>query len=132
MSHNDTPPSHNDTHLMITRSVLCPAEVPSGIKLPNLSSQSTEFHHLFFATHLLALLKAIECSTGPPGRTNISKLNFASGRTGKTAGPASNKLAKLSLKNNDYSEATMTQLAKNFHLKRFYTSDRNPPFMVFL
>ncbi len=31
-------------------------------------------------------------------RTNISKLNFASGRTGRMAGPASSKLVKLSLK----------------------------------
>ncbi len=52
----------------------------------------------FFVSHLLASLKAIiECSVGPSGRTNISKLNFASGRTGKTAGPASSTLVKLSL-----------------------------------
>ncbi len=30
-------------------------------------------------------------------RTNISKLSFASGRTGRTAGPASSTLVKLSL-----------------------------------
>ncbi len=86
--------------LMITRSVLCPAEVPSGIKLPNISSQTTEFHHLFFTPHLLASLKAIECNTGSSSGTNISKLsklNFASGRTGRTAGPASSTLVKLSL-----------------------------------
>ncbi len=40
-------------------------EVPSEIELPNLSSQSTEFHHIFFAPHLLVPLKAIECSMGP-------------------------------------------------------------------
>ncbi len=31
-------------------------------------------------------------------RTNISKLNFVSGRTGRMAGPASSMLVKLSLK----------------------------------
>ncbi len=35
---------------------------------------------------------------GPFHRTNISKLNFTSGRTGRTAGPASSTLVKLSLK----------------------------------
>ncbi len=33
--------------------------------------------------HLLASLKATECGTGPFVRTNILKLNFASGRTGR-------------------------------------------------
>ncbi len=36
------------------------------------------------------------------------------------------------LKSIENSEATVTQPTKNFHTKRFYTSGRNTPFVVFL
>ncbi len=85
-------------------------QVPSGIKLPNFNCESTEFHHIFFGPHLLASLKAIECSTSPSDRTNISKLNFASGRTGRTAVPSSGTLVKLLLK-------TITIVIKKYYCK---------------
>ncbi len=73
-------------------------EIPLGIKLPNLSSQSTEFHHLFFCAASTGITESNR--TGPSiGPIHISKLNFASGRTGRTAGPANSTLVKLSLIN---------------------------------
>ncbi len=87
---------------MITRPALCPAGSTFWNKTPEsqlpINRISSSF---FFAPHLLASLKAIECSTGPSIGTNISKLsklNFASGRTGRMAGPASSTLVKLSLR----------------------------------
>ncbi len=83
---------------MVTRPALCPARSTFWNKTPKsqlpINRISSSF---FFVPHLLATLKAIECGTGPSGGTNISKLNFASGRTDRTAGPASSTLVKLSL-----------------------------------
>ncbi len=67
-------------------------------KISQISAPSTKFHNLFFVSHLLVSLKAIEFSMGPSVRTNISKLNFASGGTSRTAGPGSSTLVKLSLR----------------------------------
>ncbi len=65
------------------------------IKLPNLSSQSTEFHHLLFCAASIGIDESNRMQYGSFRGTNISKLNFASGRTGRTAGPASNKRKNL-------------------------------------
>ncbi len=80
---------------MINRLALCPAGSTFWNKTPKSQLLINRISSSFFAPHLLASLKAIECSTGLSGRTNISKLNFASGRTGRTTGPASSTLVKL-------------------------------------
>ncbi len=82
---------------MITWPALCPAGNTFWNKIPKSWLPIYRISSSFFALHLLASLKATECSTGPFHRTNISKLNFASGRTGGTAGAASSTLVKLSL-----------------------------------
>ncbi len=46
-------------------------------------------------------------------RTNISKLNFASGRTGRTAGPASSTLVKLSLNKFFWGKASRNKFFEN-------------------
>ncbi len=81
---------------MITRPALCPAGSTFWNKTPKSQLLINRISSSFFVPHLLASLKAIEYSTAPSDETNISKLNFASGRTGRTAGPAST-LVKLSL-----------------------------------
>ncbi len=87
--------------LMITWPALCPARSTPWNKTPESQLPINRISSSFFAPYLLASLKAIECSTGlsnPSGRTNISTLNFANGRTSRMAGPASSTLVKLSLK----------------------------------
>ncbi len=98
---------------MITRPALCPAGSPCWNKTPKSQLPINGIHHLLFAPHLLASLKAVECSTGPSGRTNIPKSNFASGRTGRTAGLASSTLASYHL---EYF-SKFSQFFKNFLLK---------------
>ncbi len=82
---------------MITQPALCPAGSTFWNKTPKSQLPINQISSSFFALHLLASLNAIESSTGPSGKTNISKLNFASGKTGRTAGLASSMLVKLSL-----------------------------------
>ncbi len=84
--------------LMITRPALCPVGSPFWNKTPKFQLPINRIYHIFLAPHLLASLKAIECSTGPSSKTYIPKLNFASSRTGRTAGPASSTLVKLELR----------------------------------
>ncbi len=102
---------------MITQPALCPTGSTFWNKTPKsqfpMNRISSSF---FFAPHLPASLKAIECSTGPFDRTNISKLNFASGRT---AGLSSSTLVKLSLS---------AKIAGEIYWKKISsTTKRHPP-----
>ncbi len=84
--------------LMITRPALCPTESTFWNKTPKSQLTINRILSSFFLRPIyLASLKAVECSMGPSSKTNISKLNFPSGRIGRTAGAASSTLVKLSL-----------------------------------
>ncbi len=100
---------------MITRPALCPAGSTFWIKTSKSQLPINRISSYFFALHPLALLKAIECSTAPSGKTNISKLNFTSGRTGRMAGPAaSSTLVKLSLKKGRF-HISITRVGVGIH-----------------
>ncbi len=83
---------------MINRPVLCPAGSTFQNKAPNQPN-----FIIFFCVVSTGITESSRMQFGSFHRTNISKLNFASGKTGGTADPASSMLVKLSLRRISFS-----------------------------
>ncbi len=83
---------------MITRSALCPPGSTFWNKTPKSRLPINQISSSFFGPHTYTgITESNRMQYGSFGGTNISKLNFASGGTGRMAGPASSTLVKLSL-----------------------------------
>ncbi len=80
--------------LMITWPALCPAGSTFWNKTPKSQLPINRVSSSFFCLTSTGITESNRMQYGPFHRSNISKLNFASGRT---ASPASSTLVKLSL-----------------------------------
>ncbi len=83
--------------LMITWPALCPAGSTFWNKTPKSQLPFNRISSSFFCAASVGITESNRMQQRSFRRTNISKLNFASGRTGRTAGPVSSMLVKLSL-----------------------------------
>ncbi len=83
---------------MITWPALCPAGSTFWNKTSRSQLPINRISSSFFCAASTGITEINRMQYGFFRRTNVSKLNFASGRTGRTAGPASSTLVKLSLK----------------------------------
>ncbi len=81
---------------MITWPALCPAGSTFWNKTPKSQLPINWISSSIFCT--AGITESNRMQYGSFRMTNISQLNFAGGRTGRTAGPASSTLVKLSLK----------------------------------
>ncbi len=83
---------------MITGPSLCPAGSTFWNKTPKSQFPINRISSSFFCVASTGITESNRMQYGSFCRTNISKLNFASAGTGRTAGPTSNTLVKLSLR----------------------------------
>ncbi len=107
--------------LMITWTALCPAgstlnKTPKfQVPINQISGPNQPNFIIFFCATSTGINESNRMQYGSCHRTNISKLNFVSGRTGRTAGPTSSTLVKLSLSDtNFYHPSKWTGFLTNF------------------
>ncbi len=91
----------SEISLMITWPALCPAGSTFCNKIPKSQLLVSQISSSFFCAVSTGITESNRMQYSSFHRTNISKLNFASGRTSRTACPASSTLVKLSLKIGD-------------------------------